>query len=34
MIGLTEIWGRAQRGEFVEEKDWNMGLFLKLTEFL
>lgn len=32
MISLLEVWERAQGGKIVEEKEWNMGLFRKLTE--
>jgi methylamine--corrinoid protein Co-methyltransferase len=32
MISLLEIWDRAQNGKLVNEKEWNMGLFHKLTE--
>jgi hypothetical protein len=29
---FVEIWERAQKGQLVEEKDWNMGLFRRLSE--
>jgi methylamine--corrinoid protein Co-methyltransferase len=32
MISLLDVWERAQDGPRVQEKDWNMGLFKKLTE--
>jgi methylamine--corrinoid protein Co-methyltransferase len=32
MITLLDVWERAQNGPRVQEKEWNMGLFKKLTE--
>ncbi|UCF99135.1 MAG: monomethylamine:corrinoid methyltransferase [Spirochaetaceae bacterium] len=32
MNRFVDIWDRAQKGQLVGEKDWNMGLFRKLTE--
>jgi hypothetical protein len=32
MIDFVEIWDRAQKGKLVDEKEWNMGLFRKLSE--
>ena len=32
MLSLLEIAERSQRGPIVEEKDWDLGLFRKMTE--
>ncbi len=32
MITLLDVWERAQNGPQVGEKEWNMGLFKKLSE--
>ena len=32
MNRFVDIWDRAQKGQLVGEKDWNMGLYRTLTE--